>query len=1690
MPADPSRRQPPAWRKQASAGAERKASAQPAWRKDAAAPRPTRRFSRRAQFGVAGGLFLVLVAGLAVLIYWLSPPKPACLIVVGSGYEDNLSLPHNVYGWKGARDVADWCGGTVGAAGSYLGRLTGAASIRLQADPRALTDESGWAPANWQHFRESTLIILVALHGGANKADGPFLFLDDPAGQKRLKLAQMIDDLAPITKQKNVVLILDATQVSAHWPAGMLHNDFARQLQELEPKIKAQNRLVVLSASMPDQRSWVSEEWRQTIFTHYLLEGLKGGAAAGDSSGTITAAGLYAYVKDRVERWAQDNRAAQQTPVLLPADGRADRITLLAVGRGSYHEPAPAEAPGDDFKQAADLAASKVWEEHDRLRQASPSPAAYAPHLWRLYEATLLRYEQLVRADDQGNAQKLKGKLDDLRGALESAGRLELSSRSRTLAWRGLRGKGGGPAEEQAAAVLEKLRRAKPAERDAIWAAARQQAGNVEAEEALRLEIARQLLADVDRQRAEPDAVKAAHDLLLAVDGGGNDRPVEAHLLALLGRDLQERSKAGQKATPSDALRAGLDTCILAEQTALSAPEVRFREASTAVPAYSEFVYPWIAPTLQEADQARRDGENLLFAADEGSWQESRADFKKATAAYAAARDQAEGVRKALAVYHEARAWLPYYAHYLAGRAQTTPAELEAVEQLAHKVDDLAGRLETPGRDGQSLKAPAEEAYARLHDLQKPFDDRCAALAAEGPQPVQSRWRDLEDVLTVPSIPAATRLALLRQSRQVSRDLNRDTGKGTAPAALAADPLTEARRQGRMALAVLGEHWVGDCNEKAPDAFTGLQQQVTNGDADALAAAGPPIRECWERMAQAVKDASALAPEDQDPKAAEQDVRRAERLARQLDGGGAYLLFDVLKVPDPVAERRHLLLDDLLRELAGRALRDHWWGERDQTPYYVVSGKAYVRDARDQAPHQHPALAAERGKLLDGVDKQLVPAGLEVSPAVERLAVTDETNVAPKFLMKDLKAGPQVPRGAMVCWEETSGPGIRKGGGGRQVRGVGNETLPYPVKWSNGVPPAQECKVTLHVRYRGQELSPEVVIVPAGKPDLTVYHHPPANFGRVMVQADDKLYNDLAWEQMRIAIVFDRSYSMEHPDSGPSKLPEATDALSRVLDKLPPGPRVSVWTFGHRKFYGEEDPSDQLRAPKRWTRDQKEKLINQILGVTSLRDDAGSPIVRTMMKASEKDLGLKKRDSSEELPGAKLLLVLSDGEDNDFKLDKDYNPTGKADIPTFLKEQLGKSDIRVIVIGFRVEAKEQKNAQEQFEVVREFRQRGEFTLAEDKDQLLDALTTALKEQKLRCRIQARGQDNPLTASEDPGGDLLVHRYGQTLIPSKLLKPYTYLVSVPEVLPQDVRLRDGDQLLLQVKRTGQERALLERALLERALLKDYDEQRRKQLAQGLPHGHEQGWYVTVHGNPRPDDPRSLELLLSTEKDAGRSDPRGVLEQVRPGFVWFEAEPRESKAKPAALSWRNLGDVVGYPAPVWRLGAQGWPQDALPRVRAWVSDQDPGTVPRLSTGRPHGAGTEPQKLDAEELRVGTDRVTDLSVTFDTYEVEDTPGHKVAKPCLVVRATYPPKSPVMARIDGALKVQGAEHRYYSAANRYTGIFWSVTPDQARDAAFNLTLVSVKAVQDDPGTAKVQFNLEDADRDLPDLPPVGWGR
>src|SRR5262249_48087847 len=159
--------------------------------------------------------------------------------------------------------------------------------------------------------------------------------------------------------------------------------------------------LLIMCAADEDQRSWVSEDYQQTIFAHFVIEGLKGAAA---KEGQVSVQDLFDYVKEQVESWVRNNRRAVQTPRLLgpanPEDLKAlaEKMIIGSAELSNYKKIDPSTLP--NYTPPESLL--KKWEERDELARSFPNPWTYTPHLWRRYQDSLLRYEQLLRFNDAG----------------------------------------------------------------------------------------------------------------------------------------------------------------------------------------------------------------------------------------------------------------------------------------------------------------------------------------------------------------------------------------------------------------------------------------------------------------------------------------------------------------------------------------------------------------------------------------------------------------------------------------------------------------------------------------------------------------------------------------------------------------------------------------------------------------------------------------------------------------------------------------------------------------------------------------------------------------------------------------------------------------------------------------------------------------------------------------------------------------------------------------------------------------------------------------------------------------------------------------------------------------------------------------------------------------------------------------
>ena len=246
--------------------------------------------------------FLACLVAVVVLIILIWPPAPVGILLVGADYADNLAVPHNILGWKGLEGIA------AVARTPRRWAVFSPGSLQLIGTPRVIDQPERWDlvidELATKGFSQPTILIAVALHGGSDP-EGAYLIPDNMGKpEERLDLAKVIGSMKKLPAKKQKILILEPAQASENWRLGMLHNDFAGRLEQLEPEIRKIDNLWVLSACDVDQRCWASEGLGRTVFSHFLIEGLRGKAAGPD--GQLTLAELHKYVRDSVRDWVWD----------------------------------------------------------------------------------------------------------------------------------------------------------------------------------------------------------------------------------------------------------------------------------------------------------------------------------------------------------------------------------------------------------------------------------------------------------------------------------------------------------------------------------------------------------------------------------------------------------------------------------------------------------------------------------------------------------------------------------------------------------------------------------------------------------------------------------------------------------------------------------------------------------------------------------------------------------------------------------------------------------------------------------------------------------------------------------------------------------------------------------------------------------------------------------------------------------------------------------------------------------------------------------------------------------------------------------------------------------------------------------------------------------------------------------------
>ncbi len=1615
---------------------------------DAQTPAGKKR-SRGSRLAVAG-LITALLVGVTVWVIWLFwPARYPQLAIAGPIAAESLALPGDPAGANAAADLAAWA--TDGRDADHP-KLDQTAVVSVDGSGAKITIDPN--PKN--------LVVYISTSGGAD-AKGAYLWVASQnarstAEAQKLPVRDILDRVSSARRGKPTLLVFDCTRVSMSWPHGILLNDFARALKELDGEIAKIPGLAVICASDEDQRSGLFEERRVSAFAFYFLEGLKG---AGHSRGArVTAASAFDQAKGEVERWAIANRNEKQTPILLPVEegrGRAEHIDLAAAPATGYQNPAPPEVPAN---VPGDL--EEAWKIANQIAAQVPPPEANTPGVWCEYLDLLLRWEQLFRLGANTNAvrERVTALATQLRNP--TVGRELAAVPTAIPAARAL----GRPpafadaraADQFRAAFFSKVWSAPtPADRTDGWAGLlRTNAGR---ETAIRTAAADLVLTRLIEDGPNAESLRTAGDVLATTHGNaGLPAPAEAHFVRLLSLYLSE---------PAKSQTALLKQAIALRRDAEDAAWV-FMALPTEYP-YPEGVFPWVSAHIEAGDHNRQLGQDLLFSSDPKDWKEAEGYFEKARADYARARADGRKVAAALAARDRVFARLPYYARWLAAyRGNRTQAQLDQLldhadtaARKAHDIQEMTAKNPPPLDQLNKLDALRAEVDGHFKAIVTDFDTDIAALADTA---LPSNWHALDSALTVPFIPSRRRAELLGFLRHVSHQLevNRQQPDGSK----VPPPQTRevAAREGRMALALLNDQsadhrqllerpeqaWWNSyrtLGDQIGDGFRGLAG-VAKGKGDeatrtaTLKEAGPPLAAA--ALSARLADAAAPMLAGSDPVATELQFRRhglllwqAERVTREGWADVARTTPDgwyCRKVAALLVSSADGLIRETAAELAGRPVENMSPGELDR----------WLADSRAEAARRPVVLDLRANREQEIADEPSWEFALTVSAKeADRLAVGFPVT----WLTAPPEPYPQPQPGTIGRRIETA-----------FIRGVATTTR--LVRFTAVAPPrdlSASGRLTSTVLYRGHLYQTPTEVTLVGTPTREWVYTPPSGPAAFAVRAGQ---SDVAGA---VTILIDLTRSMnlrlnESDSTSSTRIQEAKKGLERILKDLPKGAMVTLaYFYGNGKIMTVEPAGKPLLMDgTNW-----ETAYNQFKNMKA--DGENTPLAGAIREVLDK--ANVKKFWPADFTGSRTLMVLTDGEDNwepQYKEeagDVALNALRKAQIDAHRGDDV---NLHIIFFGATTaEAKEEeKRATKQFEVLRQpdrFRDPPGVPAQlwpgiHDANALADLCRRAMLpqfpysgEKRLADRIEATIPEEGVVRATTPVQPGVYDLWG--------LRG-----------PQALQLRPGDRVLLQARRDKPN----ERFELYLPTYGYEIAQKEGRPYNSTGNAATAGIRGTIPALKLVNGSNYADLnAVMTLEPIGERKAANLLEVTRPQFVWFDANYDDGKPAEKGLNpCIKIENRSPTWAPAWNLTVSRW----APAGADLKTVRHPALTGYWLDGFPLAAASFPVNLNdltgswdrLEKFRTVRVRDTDVALLSISREQYSAPGLPDGV-YLTVRFKYGKPGEFVFLRPGNLKgpnqpyVLHERHVYYDAQARYTVRFGPLfDTDQNKDITLDLYSVA----------------------------------
>lgn len=1571
------------------------------------------------------GTLVLLAIGIGAVVIWLRPIKPASLVLIGSGYEQNLLLPLNIHGWNGLTILDRELATDTTYRDAVRLPWDQPTKMRRVGRPVEARDQSWqeiWENLNLSSLEEKTLVLFLSLHGMAEKDEAYLLpnsqtkLSPNAFAEARIPFRAVLDSLKTV-KNKHIVLLLDAAQVQSHWPTGMLHNEFVKRLQEkYETEIREMGNLVVICSTSPDQRSWSSDDLQNSVFCHYVGQGLQG---AGQSvHERVTAWKLFKYVEEKVDRWVQTNRARRQTPLMIGNESLAREIEIVHIAENFVESDPPAARAPDTEKLTA------AWTQWRKLK-TEQTPIAHSPHLWRLYEANLLRYEQLLNAGDPtAAAEIIKRKLERLSSDIIATRTVDRSfaSLGNSIPIAQFLGYRPGSDNLDGVELLAGLRRAdNDAERGKVFDRYRGRSprdkqyllvrtadlvlkGGLNGTRSERL-LEQDRLAEIERELRTPM------------------RPVEAHLLKMI-RDADP-------ALDENLVRLALRARGMAEVAALGGVG-----AADSADLYAEAVHSFTKREIDQADLLRREGEDWLFGTPAVHAKNAQEKLSLALEKFEKARAVAARLQGALALRDVLSNELPYFGRWLAELPPGLKQANEEMVALRIAVESLGTALAGLNRDLDVLrKVPAPADLANIETDLKSLREahHAAAERLRKSAVLQQNWHALDALLSIPPMDGdvSGRIPLLVRQRFISGELFRNIdleGKAEDEEPVK-NQIDRRRKLLRASLAPFDE----------------LRENPRE-------AVDLPVRDFYMKAArQVLLDSTGIVGDESEPL-----LQNATGLCRAVPSFAADLMkTDTGNWVNPVDRLRRLRTFRLMHWLAERTWEDHYYEpatSRSDT-YYIPAAKGYLDTARSLFSRDELSRAFVDAD--EAMQKKLTPSGLAITKDPNPYWTTEFDFP----LAWQVQADQGTPPGAPMVWLEVKkktpddAPSIVQSR--KAVSPWPTSKTPFAEPFSlnlRNLPKDGENIARLHTLYRGQHRIRDVQLRRT-PPRVIVRNLPTPDKAGLAVRMDS------GFDFGAVSIVIDNSGSMKyvHPEKGEKdkerladrakgekrRFDFALEGLGHVLRKIPDNTLLSIYTLGRKIGTEYVTGPIEFRPPSPWRKEKE--LENLLANLTEAPGEIASPIADGIAKSMAEGF-------PENFQGPKVVVVLTDGDDNN-SFGSTYNPKEPTEIADHtqtvianLKRLAGQTpDVQVVVVCFIQKSNpEFARAEAQFKIVEQFELPGAFLVVPQGEQLGAAI-----EGLIRPRFELRLNGNVVDGFE----------LGQPVnYPDDLalkwtdVRPNLFRARLPRSLNKEIGidLPPGQNLFTLLKR--QEKVFfLERGLL--GLQREFKENKNIPLPV-----QRDGWLVSLVENHNNLSNRLSQTIVLEKTEIERD----LIRQTNPGFVWLELTSRDGKRPDHTLTW---GRDWSLPGAGLRLETPDWPLERPSKVAAWFWPQerdhlllDEKLFTRVSIPIGSLSPVSPTR------RISSDPVVE-SVLWEDRNVEMPGGRTIKEPCLVVRVRHQLGRPVFVMLDPDRSGVGAEHQYFPEAARSTASFYRLPKGEVVD----LILLDVEAFKE--AARRVEF-------------------